>query len=53
MREECVEGFVVKAEGQTGYVEDVGVDGRIMVMRLTETEWKGVDWVNLAQDNGT
>ena len=48
----CVEGLVVKPEGQSAW--KMGVDGRVMVMvmRLTETEWEGVDWLHLAQDKG-
>jgi hypothetical protein len=28
--------------------KDLGVDGKIMTRR--EIEWKGVDWIHLAQD---
>jgi hypothetical protein len=49
MREECVEGFVVKREGQTDRVRGWENNGNAADR---ETEWVGVDWVNLAQDKG-
>ena len=32
------------------HVEDIGVDGRIILKRILEILWEGVDWIVLAQD---
>ena len=33
-------------------LEDVGVDGVIILKCLIEMEWNGVEWINLAYDRG-
>jgi hypothetical protein len=32
------------------YLEDLGLDGRIIKIALKEIEGDGVDWIHLAQD---
>jgi hypothetical protein len=32
------------------YLEDLGVDGKVLGMDLTEIEWKGVDRIHLTHD---
>jgi len=32
------------------HLEDVGIDGRIILEWMFEKEWRGVDWMHLAQD---
>jgi hypothetical protein len=31
-------------------LEDLGVDGRIILRGLQEMGWGGMDWIDLAQD---
>ena len=32
------------------HLEDLGVDGRIILERILEKWYEGVDWIDLAQD---
>jgi len=41
--------LVEKPEGKRS-LEDLGVDGRIILELIRKTGWKGVDWIHLAQD---
>ena len=34
-------------------MEDLGIDGRMILMDLEETGWDGVDWINLARGKRT
>jgi hypothetical protein len=34
---------------QEDYLEGIGVDWKIILKLTIETEWKGVDWIDLAQ----
>jgi hypothetical protein len=50
----CVEGLVVNPDGQSAW--KMGVDGRIMVMRLTEKRieraWTGYIWLRIRESGG-
>jgi hypothetical protein len=35
---------------ETYLLEDLGVDGRIILRDLQEMGWEGMDWIDLAQD---
>jgi hypothetical protein len=41
--------LVEKPEGKRS-LEDLGVDGRIILELIRKTGWKGVDWIHVAQD---
>jgi hypothetical protein len=32
------------------HLEDIGVHGRVILKRIKEMDWLGVDWINLSED---
>jgi hypothetical protein len=58
VREEVgIEIFVGKHEGnkerKKGHLEDVSIDGRIIVKRILKDRIEGVDFIHLTQDGGS
>jgi hypothetical protein len=49
--ERCVQGFGRRPEGRN-HLEDVGVDGRIMLKWIQQMGLGGMGWIDLAEDRG-
>jgi hypothetical protein len=45
-------GFWWRNLREGDYLEDRGVDGRILLKRIFEEQDGGMDWIDLAQDRG-
>jgi len=35
---------------ETDHVEDLGIDGRVVLKWVLRNTWEAVDWINLAHD---
>jgi hypothetical protein len=48
-QERCIQGLVGRPEGKN-YLEDLGIDGRI-ILKWIFKKWNGsMDWIDLTQD---
>jgi hypothetical protein len=48
--ERCLQGFLGASLSERDHLEDPGVDGRIILKWVFRTWYRGMDWIDLAQD---
>ena len=48
--ERCTHGFSGETLGKGDHSEDPGVDGRIILKWIFGKRFRGMDWIDLAQD---